>query len=116
MSRTSDSGPVPFNLMISNVPGPQHPLYVSGAQVKAHHIVSAVADGMGLNVSLLSLDGHLDFGLVADRELVPDLWTLMTYIEEEADVLEEVAKKLDASTSKTGAKATPPKPKAVAKS
>jgi diacylglycerol O-acyltransferase len=91
MSRTAGSGPVPFNLIISNVPGPQQPLYVAGARVVAHHIVSGIGDGMGLNISLLGLDGDLDFGLVADRDLVPDLWTLMDYIQEEADVLLEVA-------------------------
>jgi hypothetical protein len=76
-------------------------LYVSGARVKAHHIVSGVGDGQGLNISLLGLDGHLDFGLVADRELVPDLWTLMNYITEEAGVLEQVALKLEASAKVT---------------
>jgi len=91
MSQVSDSGPIPFNLLVSNVPGPQHPLYVAGARVTAHHIVSGIGDGQGLNISLLGLDGRLDFGLVGDRELVPDLWKLMDYIAEEADVLAKAA-------------------------
>ena len=83
------TGPVPFNLIVSNVPGPQHALYVAGARVMAHHIVSGIGDGMGLNISLLGLDGHLDFGLVGDRDLMPDLWKLMDYLDEEADILLE---------------------------
>jgi hypothetical protein len=52
-----------LNLLISNVPGPQSALYVAGARVKAHHIIASVYSGQALNISLISLDGHLDFGL-----------------------------------------------------
>jgi hypothetical protein len=85
----------PFNVIISNVPGPQHALYLAGGRVMAHHIVSAIADMSALNISLLSYDGHLDFGLLADRELVPDLWGLMDHIEREGDVLLETAEASD---------------------
>jgi diacylglycerol O-acyltransferase / wax synthase len=74
---------VPFNLFVSNVPGPQLPLYVAGARVEGIHPVSAVTDITGgLNITLFSYDGDLDFGLVACREMVPDVWRLIGYLED----------------------------------
>ncbi len=63
---------LPFNLFVSNVPGPPRPLYVAGAKVEGIYPVSAVTDMTGgLNITLFSYDGHLDFGLIACREMVP---------------------------------------------
>ncbi len=74
---------LPFNLFISNVPGPQIPLYVAGARVEGIYPVSAVTDMTGgLNITLFSYDGHLDFGLIACREMVPDVWNLVGYLED----------------------------------
>ena len=61
-----------FNLFVSNVPGPQLPLYIAGARVEGIYPVSAVTDMTGgLNITLFSYDGSLDFGLIACREMVP---------------------------------------------
>ncbi|MFP5253151.1 MAG: WS/DGAT/MGAT family O-acyltransferase [Actinomycetes bacterium] len=77
-----------FNLFVSNVPGPQVPLYLAGARVEGLFPASAVTDWTGgLNVTLLSYDGHLDFGLVACREMVPDVWRLVGYLAEALDEL-----------------------------
>jgi len=74
---------LPFNLFVSNVPGPQIPLYVAGAKVEGIYPVSAVTDMTGgLNITLFSYDGALDFGLIACREMVPDVWNLIGYLEE----------------------------------
>src|SRR4051794_13309980 len=67
----------PLNLVISNVPGPRSPLYLAGAQLQAHYPVSVVVDGVGLNITVMSYLDHLDFGIVADRELVDDVWSLL---------------------------------------
>lgn len=76
-------GAYPFNLFISNVPGPQLPLYVGGAAVLGVYPVSAVTDLTGaLNITLFSYNGALDFGLIACRELVPDVWNLIGYLED----------------------------------
>ena len=78
----------PVNLFVSNVPGPQLPLYVAGAQVLGVYPVSAVSDLTGgLNITLFSYNGALDFGLIACRELVPDVWNLIGYLR---DALEEL--------------------------
>jgi hypothetical protein len=67
----------PVNLVISNVPGPRTPLFMAGAKLEAHYPVSVVVDGVGLNITVMSYLDHLDFGIVADRDQVDDVWTLM---------------------------------------
>lgn len=80
----------PFNLFVSNVPGPQVPLYLAGAKVEGVYPVSAVTSVTGaLNITLFSYNGSLDFGLIACRELVPDLWNLIAYLQ---DALTELVK------------------------
>ncbi|HET6698415.1 MAG TPA: wax ester/triacylglycerol synthase family O-acyltransferase [Nocardioidaceae bacterium] len=77
-----------FNLFVSNVPGPQLPLYIAGARVEGIHPVSAVTDLTGgLNITLFSYDGNLDFGLIACREMVPDVWNLIGYLRDALDEL-----------------------------
>jgi WS/DGAT/MGAT family acyltransferase len=81
-------GAIPFNLFVSNVPGPQLPLYVGGAKVLGVHPVSAITDLTGaLNITLFSYDGAVDFGLIACRELVPDVWNLIDYLRDALDEL-----------------------------
>ncbi len=79
---TSRPGRPTWNLVISNVPGPQFPLYCAGARLEAHYPVSVITDGMGLNITVMSYCGHLDFGLVADRDQMPDLDRLMGWLGE----------------------------------
>ena len=81
-------GAFPFNLFISNVPGPQLPLYVGGTRVIGVHPVSAITGMTGaLNITLFSYDGSLDFGLIACRELLPDVWNLIDYLRDALDEL-----------------------------
>ena len=83
-----------FNLFVSNVPGPQLPLYIAGARVEGIYPVSAVTDMTGgLNITLFSYDGSLDFGLIACREMVPDVWHLIGYLE---DAMAEMVALVDA--------------------
>lgn len=62
-----------FNLVISNVPGPPVPLYFAGAKVLANYPVSIPFHGAGFNITLMSYCGKLDYGLIADREVMPDI-------------------------------------------
>lgn len=64
------------NLVVSNVSGPPVPLYLAGARLKTYWPVSIVEHGLGLNVTLQSYAGSLDFGLVAARAGLPDLHRL----------------------------------------
>jgi WS/DGAT/MGAT family acyltransferase len=80
----------PVNVVISNVPGPRVPLYCSGAQLEAHYPVSVITDGVGLNITVLSYLDNLDFGIVADRALVDDVWSLQDGLARSLDELREV--------------------------
>jgi diacylglycerol O-acyltransferase len=77
----------PFNLIISNVPGPNVVLYFAGAKVLAYYPVSAVVNGQGLNITVMSYRGNLYFGLVACRQLVPDLDVMAGFLRDELDTL-----------------------------
>jgi diacylglycerol O-acyltransferase len=90
-ARLMDRVGLPFNVVISNVPGPQFPLYSNGARMEGIYPISAIVDGVGLNMTLMSYNGNLDFGLVADREMVPDIWRLIDYLGEELETLEKIA-------------------------
>ena len=74
-SRLTSAAPV-YNLVVSNVPGPQVPLYFLGAQVKAMYPLGPIFHGSGLNVTVMSLNGTLDVGLISCPELLPDLWDM----------------------------------------
>jgi WS/DGAT/MGAT family acyltransferase len=80
----------PLNLVISNVPGPREPLYCAGALLQAHFPVSVIADGVGLNITAMSYRDHVDFGIVADREMMSDAWPLMAGVKAACAELEEV--------------------------
>ena len=101
--RLADRVAQPFNLVISNVPGPRQPLYFAGAKLCHQFPVSIVTDGQGLNITVTSYLDRLDFGFIVDRELVPDVWDL-------ADMhIAEIGRLFDA----TGAEwAQPPQPAA----
>ncbi len=76
----SSRGRPAWNLVVSNVPGPQFPLYMAGARLEAQYPISVVTDGMGLNITVMSYCGSLDFGIVADREQMPDVWSLTEWL------------------------------------
>ncbi len=65
--------PVLANVAISNVPGPQVPLYLAGMELTEYYPVSIVTHGLALNVTILSYNGSLDIGLVAAKSAMPDL-------------------------------------------
>jgi hypothetical protein len=61
---------------------------MAGAELKANYPVSVITDGVGLNITVMSYCGQLDFGIVADREQMPDVASLMDWLAEELDALE----------------------------
>jgi WS/DGAT/MGAT family acyltransferase len=77
VSRLADRVTLPANVVISNVPGPRQPLYFAGAKLDHYIPVSTISSGVGLNITVHSYEDNLDFGLVSDRDLVPDLWDLV---------------------------------------
>jgi diacylglycerol O-acyltransferase / wax synthase len=76
-ARSNLSGARPVhNLVVSNVPGPQIPLYFLGAEVKAMYPLGPIFHGSGLNITVMSLNGMLDVGLISCPDLLPDLWDM----------------------------------------
>lgn len=71
----------PFNIVISNVPGPQQPLYWNGARLDGNYPLSIVLDGQALNITLANNGDNLDFGLVGCRRSIPHLQRLLGHIE-----------------------------------
>jgi diacylglycerol O-acyltransferase / wax synthase len=84
---TSSPGRPTWNLVISNVPGPQFPLYMAGAELQANYPVSVITDGMGLNITVMSYRGRMDFGIVADRDQMSDVQCLIDWLGDELEAL-----------------------------
>jgi diacylglycerol O-acyltransferase len=81
----------PFNLIISNVPGPTQPLYFNGAQMEGMYPLSIPIHGMGLNITCTSYAENLGFGLTGCRRTVPHLQRLLTHLDDELTALEKAA-------------------------
>lgn len=78
-----------FNVTISNVPGPPFPLYSAGAKLVANYPVGPIFDGAGLNMTVMSYQENLDFGLLACPDVLPDVWSVADGL---ADSLAELTK------------------------
>jgi len=74
-SKLTETRPV-HNLVISNVPGPQEPLYFLGGEVMAMYPLGPIFHGAGLNITVMSLNGKLYVGLISCPQLMPDLWEM----------------------------------------
>ncbi|MGH3970758.1 MAG: WS/DGAT domain-containing protein, partial [Mycobacterium sp.] len=75
------SAPPPFNIVISNVPGPTEPMYWGGARLDGNYPLSIALDGQALNITVVNNAGNLDFGLVGCRRSVPHLQRLLGHLE-----------------------------------
>ncbi|MCB1016309.1 MAG: wax ester/triacylglycerol synthase family O-acyltransferase [Acidimicrobiales bacterium] len=78
-----------FNVTISNVPGPPFPLYSAGARLVANYPVGPIFDGAGLNMTVMSYQDSMDFGLLACPDVLADVWSLADGL---ADALAELTK------------------------
>ena len=81
--------PPPANLVISNVPGPRQQLYINGAKLVANYPMSVLVHSQALNITVTSYMDSIDFGLMADREAIPDVDMMAEMIIEAAIELEE---------------------------
>jgi diacylglycerol O-acyltransferase len=80
-----------FNLVISNVPGPRSQMYWHGCTLDGMYPVSAIADGMALNITLTSRQDGLDFGVIACRRTLPHVQRLLDYLGDALVELELLA-------------------------
>jgi WS/DGAT/MGAT family acyltransferase len=70
--RLADVFAPPLNVVISNVPGPRHAVFIHGARMLTHHPVSVPAHGTALNITVQSYQDRLDFSLTACRAALAD--------------------------------------------
>jgi len=82
------SAPPPFNIVISNVPGPTEPMYWGGARLDGNYPLSIALDGQALNITMTNNAGNIDFGLVGCRRSVPHLQRLLGHLESSLKDLE----------------------------
>ena len=123
--RLANNLPPIANVAISNVPGPKVALYMAGAKMLTYYPVSIVTHSLGLNVTVQSYNGNLDWGLIACRKAMPDLPELAKYmmaahrelmkLSPVVTVVEKVEKveKITASVAETAATAARAKTNAV---
>jgi hypothetical protein len=83
-------GRPPFNLIVSNVPGPDRPLYFNGALLEAIYPVSIVTHGQALNITGMSYAGEMHVGFTACDQAVPQSRRLAIYAEDALAELEAV--------------------------
>ncbi len=81
----------PFNLVVTNVPGPQIPLYLLGAELRECYPMLALLPNQALGVALFSYAGRLCWGFIADWDLIPDLHEFALAIEESFRELQAAA-------------------------
>jgi len=78
----------PFNIVISNVPGPKDTLYWNGARLTGNYPLSVLIDGQAMNITTASYAGNLDFGILGCRRNAPSLQRMLGYLEDELVALE----------------------------
>ena len=82
--------PIPFNLGISNVPGPPEPLYLNGSRLDSLSPLSLLLHGNALNITCVSYAGTLNFGLTGARDTLPHLQRLAIYMGEALDEMQRL--------------------------
>jgi diacylglycerol O-acyltransferase / wax synthase len=95
--------PIPFNLGISNVPGPPEPLYLNGLRLDALFPLSLLLHGNALNITCVSYAGTLNFGFTGARDALPHLQRLAIYMGEALAEIERIlTAKRKRAKSRTG--------------
>jgi WS/DGAT/MGAT family acyltransferase len=90
---TLPSVALPMNLIISNIPGPQFPLYLCGAKLLGYYPASVVTDiSGGVNITVFSYDGKVDVGIVACRDLIPNPSEFIDHLTDALDELKALAR------------------------
>jgi hypothetical protein len=80
-----------FNVVITNIPGPNRPVYLLGARMEGIYPLVPLAQQQALGIAVFSYDGGLHWGLHADWDALPDLHDLTVGLDEEFERLLKLA-------------------------
>jgi diacylglycerol O-acyltransferase len=95
-----------FNLIVTNVPGPQFPLYLLGREMQELVPVAFLPENHALAIAVMSYNGKVEFGLLADYDALPDLDLTGTYLEDSLLELLEAARRRAPERPKAGSRGT----------
>jgi diacylglycerol O-acyltransferase / wax synthase len=98
-----------FNLIVTNVPGPQFPLYVLGRRMERVYPVAFLPQNHALAVAIMSYDGEMNFGLLGDFDALPDIDSIGEYIEEELQTLVTLARERQAEEASSRGRTSRPR-------
>jgi hypothetical protein len=102
IARPEALGFLPANMLISNVRGPDRPLYLNGARLEALFPVSTLIAGVGLNVTFMSYAGRVVFGFTANGSALPEVESMARYTAEALVALQRAsAKRADTAPRST---------------
>jgi diacylglycerol O-acyltransferase len=89
--RLFDHVPALFNVLVSNIPGPEVPLWCAGARLVALYPVGPLAEGVGLNITVISYTGTLYVGILGCRSLIPEVDRLAHHMSDAVGELVKAA-------------------------
>ena len=88
-----------FNLIVTNVPGPQFPLYLLGREMQEIVPIAFLPENHALAIAIMSYNGKVDFGLLADYDAMPDVDAFATHLEESLAELLDAARTAGRATA-----------------
>jgi diacylglycerol O-acyltransferase / wax synthase len=91
-----------YNLLVTNIPGPQFPLYVLGRRLEAMFPVAFLAGDRALAIAIISYDGALNFGLIADYDELSDLHVVARGVERATEELLALAQRHERTEARKG--------------
>jgi WS/DGAT/MGAT family acyltransferase len=98
-----------INLVVSNVPGPQIPMYIDGAKLLAQYPIMPIAENMGLSIAVTSLAGTMAFGITADWDTLPDIEVLAEGMDATIGELRKAAEQEASRSASRPKRRTPPR-------
>jgi hypothetical protein len=102
-----------FNVIVTNVPGPQFPLYVLGRELQDLFPIAFLPENHALAIAIMSYNGRLNFGLLGDYDALPDIDVIAKGIDDAVDELRAAARKQNGGRARSKPQ---PEPDAKAKS
>jgi len=90
-SQAAEKAPLPSNAVVSNVPMSPVPMYIIGARIEGMVPMSLLAPTQGFNITVVTYNGEMHFGVVADPKLVENVWEIADGIPKALGALEEAA-------------------------